>query len=149
MLILADDWKDYEIIDAGNGEKLERWKNIVLRRPDPQAVWPADTDNVKWKDVHGHYHRSSKGGGTWEFKKKIPERWTISYKGLSFYIKPTGFKHTGLFPEQAANWSWMMDKILKAKRVDKPFIPSSTPAASLYSCSDFALGSVSFKFSPS
>lgn len=116
MLILADDWKDYEIIDAGNGEKLEKWKNIVLRRPDPQAIWPADTDNVKWKDVHGHYHRSSKGGGTWEFKKKIPERWTISYKGLSFYIKPTGFKHTGLFPEQAANWSWMMDKISKANR---------------------------------
>ncbi len=116
MLILADGWKDYEIIDAGNGEKLERWKDIVLRRPDPQAIWPADSHSEKWRDVHGKYHRSSKGGGTWEFNKKIPERWTISYGNLSFYIKPTGFKHTGLFPEQAANWDWMIKKISEANR---------------------------------
>ncbi len=116
MLILANGWKDYEIIDAGNGEKLERWKDIILRRPDPQAIWPTDTQSGKWKDVHGEYHRSSQGGGAWEFKKKMPERWTISYGDLSFYIKPTGFKHTGLFPEQAANWDWMIKKISEAKR---------------------------------
>lgn len=116
MLILAKQWKDYEIIDAGEGEKLERWQDIILRRPDPQAIWPAETTSNKWNDIHGHYHRSSKGGGNWEFRKKIPERWTVSYGDLRFYVKPTGFKHTGLFPEQAANWDWMMNKIRTAGR---------------------------------
>lgn len=116
MLLLADKWNDYEIIDAGEGEKLERWKDIILRRPDPQAIWPCENENKEWKDVHGHYHRSSKGGGQWEFKKKVPDRWTISYKELKFYVKPTGFKHTGLFPEQAANWEWIMEKIKNAGR---------------------------------
>ena len=116
MLLLADQWKDYELIDMGNGEKLERWGNYVLRRPDPQVVWPMEAEWSLWKNPHGHYHRSNKGGGQWEHKKKYPEQWTISYKDLKFHIKPTGFKHTGLFPEQAANWEWSMDKIRNAKR---------------------------------
>ncbi len=116
MLIMANNWKDYQIIDAGNGEKLERWKNIVLRRPDPQAIWPADTKTSNWQNADAVYNRSSTGGGSWTFNKKMPERWTVDYNGLSFYIKPTGFKHTGLFPEQAANWDWIMDKIKKANR---------------------------------
>lgn len=116
MLILADSWKDYELIDMGNGEKLERWGDIVLRRPDPQVVWPMEKEWLLWKNPHGHYHRSNRGGGSWEQKKKYPESWTINYKNLKFNIRPTGFKHTGLFPEQAANWDWMIDKIKKAKR---------------------------------
>ncbi len=116
MLLLADKWKDYELIDMGNGEKLERWGDIVLRRPDPQVMWPIPNESGLWKNPHGHYHRSNRGGGQWEHKKKYPERWTISYKNLKFNISPTGFKHTGLFPEQAANWDWAMDKIENAKR---------------------------------
>ncbi len=116
MLLLADKWKDYELIDTGNGEKLERWGEYVLRRPDPQIIWPLLDEWSLWKKPHGHYHRSSKGGGEWEYKKSIPEKWTIQYKDLSFYIKPTGFKHTGLFPEQGANWDWIMEKIQKAKK---------------------------------
>ena len=111
MLILADSWKDYELIDMGNGEKLERWGDIVLRRPDPQVVWPMEKEWSLWKNPHGHYHRSNRGGGSWEQKKKYPESWTINYKNLKFNIRPTGF-----FPEQAANWDWMIDKIKKAKR---------------------------------
>ena len=99
MLILADEWKEYELIDMGNGEKLERWGDIVLRRPDPQVVWPMEKEWSLWKNPHGHYHRSNRGGGQWEHKKKYPEKWTINYKNLKFNIKPTGFKHTGLFPE--------------------------------------------------
>lgn len=115
-MLLADDWKDYELIDTGNGEKLERWGNYLLRRPDPQIIWPANTDNELWNKADAHYHRSSSGGGKWDFKKRLPQGWTISYKGMSFHIEPTGFKHTGLFPEQAVNWSWMIDKIRSAKR---------------------------------
>ena len=116
IMLLADDWKDYELIDTGNGEKLERWGTYILRRPDPQIIWPANNNNGQWDRADAHYHRSSSGGGKWEFKKKLPKRWKISYKGMSFHIEPTGFKHTGLFPEQAVNWSWMMDKIRSAKR---------------------------------
>ncbi|SHK56542.1 class I SAM-dependent methyltransferase [Tepidibacter formicigenes] len=116
MMLLADKWKDYELIDTGDGEKLERWGEYVLRRPDPQIIWPLDKEWSLWKNSHGHYHRSSKGGGQWEYKKHTPEKWTIKYKDLSFYIKPTGFKHTGLFPEQAANWDWIIEKIKKANR---------------------------------
>lgn len=116
MLIVADGWKDYEIMDAGFGEKVERWKNIILRRPDPQAIWTCDMKGDTWKEVHGHYHRSSKGGGNWDFRKKMPEHWEISYGDLRFRIKPTGFKHTGLFPEQAANWEWIIQKIRNAAR---------------------------------
>ena len=116
MLLLADKWKDYELIDMGSGEKLERWGDYVLRRPDPQVIWPITKESGLWKNPHGHYHRSNKGGGSWEVKKKYPNQWTIDYGPLTFKIKPTGFKHTGLFPEQAANWDWMMDKIKKANR---------------------------------
>ena len=115
-MLLADDWKDYELIDTGNGEKLERWGNYILRRPDPQAIWPLKEESGQWEKADAHYHRSLSGGGTWEFKRKMPERWTISYEGISFYIEPTGFKHTGLFPEQAVNWKWMINKIRSASR---------------------------------
>ncbi len=115
-MFVAKDWKDYEIIDTGNGEKLERWGKFVLRRPDPLVIWPLMKETAEWKHAAGHYHRSSSGGGRWEFAAHLPERWTISYGGLSFYIKPTGFKHTGLFPEQAVNWKWIIDKIQHAQR---------------------------------
>lgn len=115
-MLLADDWKDYELIDTGDGEKLERWGNYVLRRPDPQIIWPLFEETDAWKKADAHYHRSQSGGGSWDFKRKMPERWTISYDKLKFYIEPTGFKHTGLFPEQAVNWKWMMEKIRTAGR---------------------------------
>jgi len=115
-MFVAKDWHDYELIDAGGGERLERWGHVVLRRPDPQIIWPLPEENDLWRSVSGRYHRSSSGGGHWEYKTKLPERWTIGYKELKFYIRPTNFKHTGLFPEQAANWSWMMDKIRNAGR---------------------------------
>lgn len=112
---LSSDWKSYKIIDAGNGEKLESWDGIILRRPDPQAIWPIQ-NNHAWDDIDGFYHRSSKGGGQWEFRKKLPEYWTIQYKELTFKVSPTNFKHTGLFPEQAVNWDYMMEKIRNSKR---------------------------------
>lgn len=115
MLILSKDWKDYEILDAGDGEKLERWGNILLRRPDPQIIWQVREKQL-WDKVHARYHRSDKGGGSWEYKKKIPEKWTVQYKELTFQVKPTGFKHTGLFPEQAVNWDWIIEKIQQANR---------------------------------
>ncbi|MDQ0169230.1 23S rRNA (cytosine1962-C5)-methyltransferase [Paenibacillus tundrae] len=115
-MYVANQWKDYEVIDTGGGEKLERWGDVILRRPDPQIIWPLKQETNEWRQVHGHYHRSSSGGGSWDMKKPIPERWTIGYENLKFHIKPTSFKHTGLFPEQAANWSWMMDKIKNAGR---------------------------------
>lgn len=115
-MYMSTDWKDYELIDTGGGEKLERWGDVVLRRPDPQIIWPLEKETDIWRNVHGHYHRSSSGGGQWDMKKPIPERWKIEYKHLKFYIKPTNFKHTGLFPEQAVNWDWMMNKIKSANR---------------------------------
>ena len=111
---ISYDWKDYECIDAGYGEKIERWGNVILRRPDPQAIWNSDTK--KWQIPDGHYHRSSKGGGEWEFHKKLKDSWNIKYKDLTFKVSPTNFKHTGLFPEQAVNWDYMIDKIRKANR---------------------------------
>ncbi|HEY0829433.1 MAG TPA: class I SAM-dependent methyltransferase [Bacilli bacterium] len=110
------EWKDYELIDTGNGEKLERWGSVVLRRPDPQVIWPLQKETPQWSNANAHYHRSAAGGGQWEIQGKLPDRWTINYKNLSFYIKPTSFKHTGLFPEQAINWNWIMDKIQTAGR---------------------------------
>jgi len=115
MLKVSNEWKDYECIDAGNGEKLERWGNVILRRPDPQAMWETKFDS-NWKKVDGHYHRSDKGGGYWDFKTKLSEYWTVTYKDLTFKVTPTNFKHTGLFPEQATNWDFMMNKIRNAKR---------------------------------
>ena len=108
---LANNWNDYEILDMANGEKLERWKNIILVRPDPQIIWKEKQFPEKWKNVNAKYNRSSTGGGYWEYNKKLPESWQIKYKNLTFNIKPMGFKHTGVFPEQAVNWDWMMNKI--------------------------------------
>ena len=114
-MYIASEWKDYEVIDTGDGEKLERWKDIILRRPDPQAIWPKQKPGL-WTKADAHYHRSTKGGGEWEFFKKLPERWSVKYGDLEFYVRPTGFKHTGLFPEQAVNWDWMANLIRKAGR---------------------------------
>ena len=113
-MILTNEWKDYEIIETGNGEKLERWDKYVLLRPDPQVIWKTDIKNTGI--AHGVYKRSSSGGGKWDFKKQLPESWTVSYKDLKFNVRPTGFKHTGLFPEQAANWDFIIDTISKAQR---------------------------------
>jgi 23S rRNA (cytosine1962-C5)-methyltransferase len=108
-MLVTNDWKDYECIDAGSGEKLERWGNIVLRRPDPWALWTSDSN--KWNNFDAIYHRNDKGGGEWEYIKKVPDYWTINYRDLKFKVSPTNFKHTGLFPEQASNWDYIMDKI--------------------------------------
>lgn len=112
---LADGWKDYEVIDCSKGEKLERWGDYLLVRPDPQVIWDTPKKHKGWKKMNGHYHRSSKGGGEWEFFD-LPEQWTINYKELTFNLKPFSFKHTGLFPEQAVNWDWFSDLIQKAGR---------------------------------
>ena len=112
-MLVSNDWKDYRLIDAGNGEKLESWGNVILRRPDPWALWTHE-DTQEWNKYSAIYHRSEKGGGYWEKKKEIPEFWTINYKDLKFKVSPTGFKHTGLFPEQAANWDFIIDKIKNA-----------------------------------
>ena len=114
---IANQWKDYEIIDTGNKEKLERWKSVTLRRPDPVCIWPIE-DESQWNQADAWYHRSKKGGGHWEVKTKMKEFWTIQYKDLFLKISPTGFKHTGLFPEQAANWDFMMNSIRDSKRDD-------------------------------
>lgn len=111
----ADKWKDYEIIDTSNGEKLERWGKYLLVRPDPQVVWNTPHNDTRWKKKNGHYHRSSKGGGQWEFFS-LPEQWSISYGELKFMLKPFSFKHTGLFPEQAVNWDWFSSLISNAHR---------------------------------
>lgn len=113
---VANNWLDYECIDTGNKEKLERWGSIVLRRPDPQVLWPIADEDEAWKKAHARYHRSKSGGGHWEFLKKLPEHWTVSYQDLCFKVAPTGFKHTGLFPEQAANWDFMMKQIASADK---------------------------------
>ena len=114
-MYVADNWKDYEVLDTGDGEKLERWRDIVLRRPDPQAIWPKQAPEL-WDRADAHYHRSARGGGEWEFLRRLPERWTVDYGALRFYVRPTGFKHTGLFPEQASNWDWMAALIRGAGR---------------------------------
>lgn len=111
---IADNWKDYEVIDTSNGEKLERWGDYYLVRPDPQVIWDTKRIDNKWKKPNGHYYRSSKGGGNWEFFN-LPDEWQIGYKDLRFNLKPFSFKHTGLFPEQAANWDWFSSIIKKAK----------------------------------
>ncbi len=113
---IANNWKDYEIMDMADGEKLEKWGNITLIRPDPQIIWKEKTFEAKWKTADARYHRSKSGGGGWQYNKKLPAAWQVKYKNLTFNIKPMGFKHTGLFPEQAVNWDWMIDKIKNAKR---------------------------------
>ena len=105
-------WKDYELIDCSGGERLERWGDIILIRPDPQVIWNTKKTNPLWKKAHARYHRSNTGGGNWEIYKKMPDEWNISYRDLSFHIKTMGFKHTGLFPEQASNWD-ILDEIIR------------------------------------
>ena len=112
---IADHWKDYEVIDASCGEKLERWGKYILLRPDPQVIWKTEKTVPEWNRLNGHYHRSSKGGGEWEFFK-LPQEWTISYRELNFRLKPFSFKHTGLFPEQAVNWDWCGERIRQTNR---------------------------------
>ena len=112
---IADGWKDYQVIDTSNGEKLEKWGPYTLVRPDPQVIWDTPKKEIGWKKKNGHYHRSAKGGGEWEFFD-LPKVWQINYKELTFNLQPFSFKHTGLFPEQATNWDWFGDKIKKAGR---------------------------------
>ena len=112
---IADGWKDYELLDCGGGEKLERWGRQILVRPDPQAIWETDHKNAGWRQANARYSRSSTGGGHWD-KRKLPEQWPIAYKDLCFQVKPMNFKHTGLFPEQAANWDFAMEQIRRAGR---------------------------------
>ena len=112
---LADRWSDYELIDSADGEKLERWGNFILRRPDPLAVWK-DRDSDLWNKAHAWYHRSNTGGGHWEYKKKLPESWSVKFEDMTFQIKPMKFKHTGLFPEQAVNWKWFSELIKNSGR---------------------------------
>ena len=112
---IADKWKDYEVLDTSDGEKLERWGKYLLVRPDPQVIWAGARNNAGWNHPNGHYHRSSKGGGEWEFFH-LPEQWDIRYQNLTFHLKPFSFKHTGLFPEQAVNWDWFASLIRKAGR---------------------------------
>jgi len=113
---IANNWKEYEILDMANGEKLERWGEYTLIRPDPQIIWKEKSFPNKWNKANGIYNRSKTGGGSWDYKTKLPTSWNIKYKNLTFNIKPMGFKHTGLFPEQAVNWDWMINKIKEAKR---------------------------------
>ncbi len=112
---ISNDWEDYECLDAGNGEKLERFGSIYLRRPDPQAMWNVQ-ESADWQKIDGYYHRSQEGGGYWEFKTTLPESWTINYKDLTFKVSPTNFKHMGIFPEQAVNWDYISQKIKASKR---------------------------------
>ncbi|MBQ1436653.1 MAG: class I SAM-dependent methyltransferase [Ruminococcus sp.] len=112
----SENWRDYELIDTSDGERLERWGDIILIRPDPQIIWNSKKKNPLWRDAHARYHRSNKGGGHWETYKKVPDRWTIGYRDLVFNIKPMGFKHTGVFPEQAVNWDFAADIIEKSDR---------------------------------
>lgn len=121
---LADQWNDYEVIDCSKGEKLERWGDYLLVRPDPQVIWETPKKEKGWRKMNGHYHRSSKGGGEWEFFQ-LPKEWTIQYslpinKKLTFHLKPFSFKHTGLFPEQAANWNWFSQLIADAVSKGRP-----------------------------
>ena len=110
------DWKDYELLDCSGGERLERWGNVILIRPDPQVIWNTPKTHPLWQSADARYVRSSQGGGHWEYRRELPESWKISYKDLTFKISPTGFKHTGLFPEQAVNWDMMREKISGAGR---------------------------------
>ena len=113
---LANNWNDYQILDMANGEKLEKWNDIILVRPDPQIIWKSKSFPEKWKSANAEYLRSNTGGGKWKYNKNVPESWQVKYKNLVFNIKPMGFKHTGLFPEQAVNWDWMINKIKNANR---------------------------------
>ena len=125
---LADNWKDYEVIDCSKGEKLERWGDYILVRPDPQVIWDTPHKEKGWHKMNAHYHRSKKGGGEWEFFD-LPQQWSIHYRSLTFQLKPFSFKHTGLFPEQAANWDWFSEKIRNAGRPVKVCLLYTSDAA--------------------
>ena len=112
----ADKWKDYELIDASGGERLERWGEIILIRPDPQVIWNTERKNPLWQNAHARYIRSSKGGGNWQVFRKLPDRWNISYRELKFNVRTMGFKHTGVFPEQGTNWDFVTEKIKNSDR---------------------------------
>ena len=112
----ADKWRDYKIIATGNGMKLESWNGVILLRPDPQVIWKNDKNLYGYKGINAVYNRSPKGGGSWEVRENFPEEWVVSYRDLKFKIKPMGFKHTGLFPEQAVNWDIMHGVISGAKK---------------------------------
>ncbi len=115
---IADNWKDYEILDCSGGEKLERWDSYLLIRPDPQVIWDTERTHPGWKKPNARYHRSVRGGGEWEFLE-LPNQWSIQYHGLTFHLKPFSFKHTGLFPEQAVNWIWIGNQLRQARRPAK------------------------------
>ena len=115
MIDVSHNWDDYQCLASGDGEKIEKWGSVVLRRPDPQIIWKKRNNNV-WNNYDGIYHRSNKGGGRWEFRKVLPSEWTIKYKHLIFKVSPTNFKHTGIFPEQAGNWDYVMDKIKHSRK---------------------------------
>ena len=115
-MLLLNDFKDYKLLDMSDGMKLESWNGIIVSRPDPQIIWKSSKNNKLWDKVNAVYHRSKTGGGSWECKKNVPSRWAVNYKELTFNIKLMGFKHTGLFPEQAINWDYMIEKIKKSNR---------------------------------
>lgn len=115
---ISNNWQDFECLATGNGEKLERWGNIILNRPDPSIIWDK-TNNHIWSTWDGYYKRSNLGGGEWTFRKKLPEYWTVKYKELTFKVSPTNFKHTGIFPEQATNWDYIIDKIKNSNNQEK------------------------------
>ena len=115
-MIVSDKWTDYSLIDASDGQKLERWGDFYLVRPDPQAIWSKKTEKKLWDNADAIYHRSKSGGGSWEYRNKFPEAWQIKYGELTFNVKPMGFKHTGIFPEQAANWDFIIEKIKFSNR---------------------------------
>lgn len=129
-MITSDNFTDYELLDAGDKEKLENWKGVILRRPDPMAIWPKTKPGL-WDNVDGFYHRSNKGGGSWEFKKRLPESWSVKYRELTFKVSPTNFKHTGLFPEQAANWDLIYSLINGKKDIKVLNLFGYTGAASM------------------
>ena len=113
---VSDKWLDYELIDTADGERLERWGDVTLIRPDPQIIWKCEGEAPEWSSAHARYIRSSSGGGAWDYRRKLPESWQIGYGELRFMVKPTGFKHTGLFPEQAVNWDYCGELIRNAGR---------------------------------
>lgn len=117
----TDQHTQYALLDTDSGERLENWNGILLIRPDPQVIWKTGKNHPLWKQAHARYHRSDKGGGRWENYRAVPEVWQMQYRDLTFNLKPMGFKHTGLFPEQAVNWDWMQDKIRRTPKTDKPF----------------------------
>lgn len=133
-MIYSQNFKDYTLLDAGDREKLEDIKGIILRRPDPMAIWPKEKEEL-WNNVDAYYHRSNKGGGSWEYKHKLPESWTVNYRDLTFKVAPTGFKHTGLFPEQAANWDFIYEKIKEKKNIKVLNLFGYTGAASMVAAS--------------